>query len=398
MLKLHFNYKDVFRALRLGFSAKKVWMAFLGLACGLAGYSILTYLAHAAAGADFATVWAEYRLLPFADPFLYPFPWYSWIIYALGILFFVCAMLLTGAAVSKVAYEQLRGDEFFESREAFGFAFRQWSSVLASPLLLIGFAAVVVGLGVIASLIAGIPWLGEIWIGLVALPGFFASLFVVYLLVVLLTSFLIGPSIVGATRDDTFDTVFEVFSCLNEQPARLALYVPTVAALAKLGSALLAVAATAAGTICYWVLRILPGDRLDDVLSNAAYYFNVTLPDWWPEPVRALFHGFADWLGLSEAYILGDYVSISWTSDIGSALVALVLYIVALMVIAFGCSVWYSGNTLVFAVLAKKKDDRNILELPDEDELLAPVVDVPGHKPGDEQPVADKRTSEEAVS
>ena len=50
MTKLHWNYKDIFRALRLGFSAKKVWMMSLGLLVGFAGYTILTYLAYAAAG------------------------------------------------------------------------------------------------------------------------------------------------------------------------------------------------------------------------------------------------------------------------------------------------------------------------------------------------------------
>ena len=37
MTKLHWGYKDVFRALRLGFAAKKVWMTSLGLLIGFAG-------------------------------------------------------------------------------------------------------------------------------------------------------------------------------------------------------------------------------------------------------------------------------------------------------------------------------------------------------------------------
>jgi len=65
--KLHFNYKDIFRALRLGFSAKKIWMMFLGLFFGVAGYSGITYLAHLVAGSDLLTIWAEYRLLLRAD-------------------------------------------------------------------------------------------------------------------------------------------------------------------------------------------------------------------------------------------------------------------------------------------------------------------------------------------
>src|SRR5512137_1974971 len=118
MTKLHWSYKDVFRALRLGFSAKKVWMMSLGLLVGFAGYTILTYVAYAAAGIDFLSVWQTFRLLPLPSPYEYGFPWYSWVIFAAAVVWFLCAVLVTGTAVSKVAYEQLRGDEFYESKGA----------------------------------------------------------------------------------------------------------------------------------------------------------------------------------------------------------------------------------------------------------------------------------------
>ena len=393
MTKLHFNYKDIFRALRLGFSAKKVWMMFLGLFFGVAGYSGITYLAHLVAGSDLLAIWAEYRLLPFPDQLLFPFPWYSWVLYGLGALFFLCAVLITGTAVSKVTYEQLRGDEFYESREAFRFALRHYSSVLASPLLLVGFVALLVAAGLIAGLLSAIPYFGELFVGLVAVPAFLASMFIVYLLVVLLSGLLIGPSIVGATRNDTFDTIFEVFSCVNEQPGRLIWYVAIVAGLSKIGSLLFAIASSVAGRIAYATIRPFAGARLDDIMVNAAFYFKIALPEWSPEPLRQVFTGMADWLGLPQMYTAGQYSSMNWANDIGSVLTGLAFYVVLLLVIAFGCTVWYSGNTLVYAVLAKKKDDKNVLELPEDDEdLLEPVVDVPGKpEPEAPQPESDEK-------
>lgn len=393
MTKLHFNYKDIFRALRLGFSAKKVWMMFLGLFFGVVGYSGITYLAHLIAGSDLLTIWSESRLLPVPDQLLYPFPWYSWVLYGVGVLFFVCAVLITGTAVSKVTYEQLRGDEFYESREAFRFAFRHYSSVLASPLLLAGFVALLVAAGLIAGLLSSIPYFGELFVGLVAVPAFLAALFIVYLLVVLLFGLLIGPSIVGATRNDTFDTIFEVFSCVNEQPGRLIWYVAIVAGLSKIGSFLFAVASSVAGRIAYMTVRPFAGAKLDDIMANAAFYFNITLPEWSPETIRQAFTGIADWLGFPQIYTTGQYSSVNWANDISSAFTGMAFYVVLLLVIAFGCTVWFSGNTLVYAVLAKKKDDKNILELPEDDEdLLAPVVDVPGKpEPEPRQPEDDKK-------
>jgi hypothetical protein len=375
MTKLHWSYKDVFRALRLGFSAKKVWMMSLGLLFGFAGYTVLTYVAYVAAGNDYLTVWQTFRLLPFPSPLDYAFPWYSWLIFAAAVLWFLCVLLITGTAVSKVAYEQLRGDEFYESKEAFRFAFKNASAVLASPLLILAFIALIAVAGLIFSLLGAIPVAGEIIVGLLAIFGFVAALFVVYLLIVLLFSLLLGPSVVGATRSDTFDTLFEVFSCVNEQPARLLWYTAIVAALAKVGSSLLGLATSAAGRIAYALTSTFMGDKLPDIMSNATYYFRLVPPDWCPQVCQQTFLAEMNNLfGLSQVYLPSDYVSVGWSSDIASLLLGVAFYLIALMVAGYGLSVWFSGMTLNFAVLAYKKDEKNVLELPeDEEELIEPV-------------------------
>jgi hypothetical protein len=104
---LHFNYKDVFRAGRLGFSAKKMWVTFLGFLIAFVGYGILSYLAFIVSGVEIGEVWEAYRLVP-----MYPIglPWYSWIIWVVGLLWWICVALLTGVSVSKITYEQLKGD------------------------------------------------------------------------------------------------------------------------------------------------------------------------------------------------------------------------------------------------------------------------------------------------
>jgi hypothetical protein len=374
MTKLHWNYRDVFRALRLGFSAKKVWMMSLGLLFGFAGYAILTYVAYAAAGTDFLTVWQTFRLLPFPSPLDYAFPWYSWLIYAAAVAYFLCVLLITGTAVSKVAYEQLRGDEFYESKEAFRFAFKNSSAVLASPLLILAFIALIVVGGLVLSLLGAIPLAGEIFVGLLAIVGFIASLFIVYLLVVFLYSLLLGPSVVGATRSDTFDTLFEVFSCVNEQPARLLWYTAIVALLAHVGSFLLGLAASAAGRIGYAITGTFMGDKLADAMGNAAYYFKLSAPDWCPQFLHQAFLAQMNIYGLPQVYLPGDYLALGWSADVAALLLGVVFYLIALMVVGYGLSVWFTGMTLNFAVLAYKKDEKNVLELPEDDEeLIEPV-------------------------
>ncbi len=392
MTNLHYSYKDVFRALRVGFSAKKVWMMFMGLLVAFGGYTILTYVAYTAAGVDFLLVWEQFRLLPFPDELIASFPWYSWLIYAVAVTFFTGAALLAGTAVAKVTYEQLRGDEFYESREAYRFAFRMWSSVLASPLLVIGFIALLFVAGLILSAIGAIPYFGEIIVSLLALPALGAASFIVYLLVVLFFGLLLIPAIVGTTKNDTFDTIFEVFSCLNEQPARLVWYVAILAFLSRAGEFLFALAMSAAGRIGYGITSLFMPEKLPDVLANAGFYFQVSLPSWWPEPLRLAFVSGCNVLGLPQMYTGGDYVpGLGWSNDVAALFLGVGLYIAALMVLAYGCSVWYSGSVLVYAVLAHKKDERNVLESPDDDEdLIEPVAkpetEKPGCAPADDKP------------
>jgi len=391
MTKLHWSYKDVFRALRLGFSAKKVWMVSLGLLFGFAGYTILTYVAYAAAGTDFLTVWQTFRLLPFPSPFDYGFPWYSWVIFAAAVAWFLCVLLLTGTAVSKVAYEQLRGDEFYESKEAIRFAFKNSAAVLTSPLLILAFVALIVVLGLIFSLLGAIPAAGEILVGLLAILAFIASLFIVYLLVVFVYSLLLGPSVVGATHSDTFDTLFEVFSCVNEQPARLLWYTATTICLAKAGSFLLGLATSAAGRIGYAITGAFMGDKLADVMGKAAYYFKLAVPDWCPQLLHQTFLAEMNLYGFPLIYLPGDYVSLGWSQGIAALLLGVLFYLIAIMVVGYGLSVWFTGMTLNFAVLAYKKDEKNVLELPeDEEELIEPVpnpeLDDLKPKPAAEEP------------
>jgi hypothetical protein len=374
MTKLHWSYKDVFRALRLGFSAKKVWMMSLGLLVGFTGYTILTYVAYVAAGTDFLSVWQTFRLLPLPSTFDYAFPWYSWIIFAVAVIWFLCSLLITGTAVSKVAYEQLRGDEFYESKEAFRFALRNVPAVLSSPLLIVAFVALIVVFGLVFSLLGAIPAAGEIFVGLLAVLAFVASLFIVYLLIVFCFALLLGPSVIGATHSDTFDTLFEVFSCVNEQPARLILYTATTALLAKAGSFLLGLATSAAGRIGYAITGAFMGEKLADVLGNASYYFKLTVPDWCPQFFHQTFLAEMNLYGFPQVYLPGVYVSLGWSHDVAALLLGVLLYLVAIMVAGYGFSVWFTGMTLSFAVLAYKKDEKNVLELPeDEEELIEPV-------------------------
>jgi len=373
MTGLHFNYKDIFRALRLGFSAKKVGMGMLGLLFGLAGYAIFSYLAHLSAGNDWVSIWEVYRLLPFPRPDL-PFPWYSWLIYGLGALWLLVVMLVTGSAIAKVTFEQLRGNEFYEAQEGFRFAFKNAGAVLFSPLLIVAFIALLVIAGIVLSAIGRIPYFGPIAVGLFSIPAFLVCLFIVYLLLVLFFTLLTGPSIVGAMGNDTFDTLFEVFSCVNEQPARLIWWTFLIALLAKTGSFLLGLGASLAGRIGSLVLTTFMRDSWQEMLAGASFIFKVSIPNWgFFAPLHKMLVVEANLYGLPSIYSYTFWTNPNWGVYIGAVLLSICAYAAGLMVLAYGLSVWFSGHVLSIAVLIKKKDDKNILEVPEEEaEVIEP--------------------------
>ncbi|MEO0071073.1 MAG: hypothetical protein ABIK39_03190 [candidate division WOR-3 bacterium] len=371
MTGIQFNYKDVFRALRMGFSAKKIGMAMVGLLIGLAGYSLLTYIAHIVAGNDWLSIWETYRLLPFPAETL-PFPWYSWVIYAIGVIWALCVMLLTGTAIAKVTCEQLKGNEFFEAGEAFRFSLKNAGAVLGSPLLIIAFIALVVIAGLILSAMGSIPKFGPIFVGLMGIIAFLASLFITYLLIVLVFTIFLAPSVVGAMGNDTFDTLFEVFSCVNEQPARLVWYTFVIGFLAKVGSFLLGLGSSLAGRIGSLVLLTFMRDSWKELLNGASFIFKVAIPNWGVFKILhyTLLHE-ANLYGLPQIYLPEVWENSAIDLNIGAMLLGLCGYAIALMVIAYGCAIWFSGNVLSIAVLIKKKDDKNIFEVPEEESLVA---------------------------
>jgi len=159
MTKLHFNYKDIFRAFRFGFSAKKIWVGFEGLLFGWLGYMVLGYLAYLVSGTSIAAVWENFRLLPMPDAVaaLPAFNVGGWILWAVGVVWLVFAALTAGVAISKLTYEQLRGDEFFEVKEAWKQALKSLGALIATPVLLGLFIVLLLAAGLLLGLIGRIP-------------------------------------------------------------------------------------------------------------------------------------------------------------------------------------------------------------------------------------------------
>jgi len=368
VVKLHFNYKDVFRAGRLGFSAKKMWIQFLGFLLAYAGYTVLAYLSFMAGGLTIGSIWETYRLVP-----LYPtgLPWFSWVIWTVAAVWWVAIVLVFGVAISKVTYEQLKGDEFFEIKEAVKFAFSTGKSVVVAPFVLLLFVLFLVVMGLALSLVGSIPYFGELFFLIMAIPAFAVSLFIMYLFVVFIVSVVVGPAIVGTTKGDTFDTLFEAFSVLNDQPWRLVCYETLLLAVKALGVCILAYFSAKALVFAQTILGILMGSKLDDIFMNAFYYVKINIPAVYPEGLISWITLFLERIGMINLLYPPEYAAVDmhWAKTISAFGLGMIYYVLILFVMALGCSIFWAGNTVIFTVLVKKKDDKNLLEVRDEEPL-----------------------------
>lgn len=368
MTNLHFNYKDVFRAGRLGFSAKKMWVVFLGLLIAFIGYDILSYLAFITAGSELGYVWDTYRLVPMY-PTDFAWPWFAWVLYVVGVLWWICVALIAGAAVSKITYEQLKGDEFYEIKEALKFAFKNGKSAITAPFVLMLFILSLVIMGIILALITWIPYFGQLFFTLMAIPAFFVCLFIIYLAIVTVVALIIGPSIVGETGNDTFDTLFESFSVINDQPWRFITYEILLKIVVVIGVGILGFFTAKAIFLGQDVIGIIvPQAKLDNLLTNAAYYVKITVPPLSPEWCHNFVTNYLEWIGMPNLLFPPEYVSAyeTWAGAISSFILGIIYYVIILGVIALGGAIFWAGNTVIFTVLVKKKDDKNLLEIKEE--------------------------------
>ncbi len=372
---MHFNYKDVFRAGRFGFSAKKIWVGFVGILVAAIIYSVFAYLAFVSSPEwNVKQVWQAYRYLPL--PFGVNLSWWGWAIWTIGLIFAAFVKMMALTAIAKITFEQLRGDEFYEAKEALKFALKNWKGVFLSPVTL----AVVIGFILLCGFLLGfggrIPYVGQILVGIFSIPIFAAALFLVYLMVVFSVSLFLAPAIVATTKSDTFDTLFEVFSVLNDQPWRLVVWESLLAFISSLGAFILGLFVKRALVLTNWALNMWAGPRdwMDKIWMKGLWYLPRTLP--FP-PFSWMANGFLP----SMTYGRVSYVQGNGAEAFSGWLIGLSFYFVIFFVAAYAMAIWGSGNALIYTVLVKMKDDKNLLERREEEEFEPePIKEDTGQK------------------
>jgi hypothetical protein len=356
MAKFYFDVRDVFRAPRLALSGKKILLQFMGLLIGYLGFLLFSYIAFLSAGSSFKETWEYHGLFPMDGfPFIH---WYSWVIFGLGCLFVLVCWLLASAMVGKITYEQLKGDDFYSSKEALRFLKKNWSPVLLSPFSLLAFIAFLIVCGIIVGLLGKIPYVGEIGFGIFYLiPLFAAALFLAYVIFIFVFSLLLAPAIVAATKEDTFETIVQTFSVIWNQAWRYFLYTGLLGVMAKVGIFIFGYFSFRAVQIINFSCGILMTDKLADVFEEALSY--ITIPTHLLNYFSNIFPGIKFKFSLPA---IGPGVYLNWSGEISAFIIGISLIFILFMVMSYGLAILSSGQTLSYIILRKKKDDENLLE------------------------------------
>ena len=361
MVKLYFDFRDIFRAARFGFSGKKIGLQFLGLLIGYIGYAILTYIALIASGIGFAANWASYRLFP--TIVANTLPWYGWVLYVAGLVFFVIMWLVYSTAAAKVTYQQLKGDDLYTAREALGFVGKNWKAVILSPLMVIAIVVFLLVCGIIIGLLGKIPYVGELGFALLSIPIFGVALFLVFLAVVFGVGIILGPAIVATAREDSFETMIQFFSSIWSQTWRFVVYDVLLGAITIAGVYVL-------GSFSYWALKlvyVVCGWTMGPKLHNMAMVAINWLPTKW-----AIWSLWSKGLWCGKLAAMTSYmpspVTLQRAESVAAFIMGIFLVLIFGFVISYGLSIWSAGQTLIYLILRKRKDDENLLEREDEEE------------------------------
>jgi hypothetical protein len=365
MKPLYFDIRDIFRTPRLALSGKKIWVHLIGLALGWAVYLILSYLALIINGQSITEIWNVHFLFPCLWNVNLPIAWYARIIYSVGLLFWVIIFMLASLAVSRITYKQLKGDEFFSSGDSYKYVKKHGTAVIMGPVSILLIMVFFLVMAIIAAWIAKWPVLDILFLGLPYLLYFVVAVFVVYTAAVFILSLILAPSIVGTAEEDTMETVFQSYSTLWAQPWRLVLYEAVVGALGLAATYIYA-------NIMIFSYRFfnivfgqswLMGGKLSRISEQASsYIFGINSP--LTPFISRIFNIYTP---ASLGIVKPAYLT---TTDVFTiVLITIALFVIGGTVLAYLLTNFSVGQSLMYVILRKKKDDENLVERKDEDEL-----------------------------
>ena len=347
--KLTFTVKDIPACTRYGFSARKIWIFFKTLVLSWVIWDFFVYLGFFAAGCDLAAKWSQSRLLPLPGSLFWMDP-VPVILLAAGVALIIYVLMRGSLMVSKMTFQQLRGDEFFSTSDAAAFAKGSAAPLISIPIMLIVTLLLIYGAGALTGLISRIPVVGPVAASLLSIPLWGVMLLGVLTFFALILSLKLLPAIVACTGGDSFESIFEVFSTLTSQSWRLCLYWLLSILVIVLGGAVFLLLSSVA--ISFFSLSVSAGAGDNGLVAALASGPQLLAPEALP-----FFSG-----------LLGQQGDVQALSGLAGILAGISGTAILLIIISYFLSSSSSAWTLIYVVLKYRKDGEDLTDIADREE------------------------------
>ena len=377
--KLHFNYKDIFLAPRIGLSPKKIWIFILGNLTGYIGYWALSFLAMIVSNVNIIEALYDFGLYPYLAGNDYST--FSWIIFYFGILFWLYCLLISSSAISSLTIRQLRGEHFHSINEAIDDALKKWKTILFSPITFLFILLSLFLIGSFFALIGRIPYIGSILLSITYPLYFFGAIFLLFTFLVFLSSFLMLPSLVGAYDEDTVGSVFQSYQIVYNQPWRLIFYNLLLLPLIVISLNILSWFYETGFAMINFIFAELIGSTFSNILSYATSILNI---DFILDNISVL-QNFTFQLKTISLDIIGFFVflfnettnllvstlpDLTYNSDggyitsietVSGLIISIILIFIYISFISYGFSILAVGETIIFIIFKKLIENEDLI-------------------------------------
>lgn len=363
MKSYYYDFRDIFKAPRIALHGKNIILQLQNLTIAYIGYAILAYAAMWIDGINLSFAWEVHFIYPIGD--LGVVSIWGRLVWLIAMHWFLIWLLRGNLAVSKSAFEEIRGNLFFSGPEARRYVRERKGIMIRAFTGVVAFMVFMVVLGLIAGLIGKIPFVGEISFGLFyVFPYFILSLFTVFVMFLFVTLTLTGPAAVAINGEDTLTALFDSFSTVTSRPLRWSIYTGASLVIAKVCTFILAYFSYRAFQFTNITTGVFMGDKGKVVFETAIDMFPMSSP-----VIKLLTYLYPGSEFGFNLYLLGAYHQTDTALSIAAHLAMIGISFVILFLIAYFINTVVVAQVIAFIDIRRQTHGEKLAELPD-DELF----------------------------
>ncbi len=358
MEQFQFNFTDILRYSRKAFSVRRIGIHLIGIVFAYLVYELLFYFTlYIAEGEKIQEYWKSFGLLPVPPFGIGEFtPLISTTLW-IGLSLFAFIFYLSSAMASKITIEQLRGDEYFSVGDSFKFLQQHWKTVFGSFLGLLFILTFVLMIPLSVGLLGKIPIIGKTL--LVAssffLPlAFIFGLLIVYIIAVIISGLFLVPAVISTTNADSFETIYQLFAVLWNQPWRFIGYGLLLFILKLVLVPIWGIFCLTGFIVLLLPIHYLHPTFIEQSLGNANLWLGGSL-----QKLSSFFYSDLN-------TIIGINVSqvpiLTTSATISGILITFTVIGIAGVIIAYLFSIASVGTTVIYTIIRKRIDGLNLIE------------------------------------